>query len=174
MARCMGWWVIGPWVLVGCADVGGGDDTNPFGEGTAGVSATAGATAATGEDDDTASTGAETSTGTPTTGTPTTGEGTSSGEGPGESTSSPGDSSGGGGGGALGECIGLGAWETCAQYCEAVTEVCVEAGCDGSTVVYYGDVAACTAMRPGDGAATPCDEGFAMGGGASFGRCCCQ
>lgn len=76
-------------------------------------------------------------------------------------------------GAALGECLGIGAWETCAQWCGANDQSCVEAGCDGATVVYYDDVGACTSMRAAEGDAAACDAGFAMGGGVSFARCCC-
>jgi hypothetical protein len=168
-------------LVLGCADVGGGEDTNPFGDGTAATST------ATGEATGAASDGEASTAGTPTTGTPTTdatttdppttADASSSGPPPDtdDATTAPSDTSGGPtGNGELGECIGIGAWESCAQYCEAVLEVCVEAGCDGATVLYYPDVGACTAMRDASSAATPCDQGFAMGGGASFARCCCQ
>jgi hypothetical protein len=113
--------------------------------------------------------------GTPTTEAPTTDAPTTDEPPPGtdDATSAPGDTSGGNGG-TLGQCLGIGAWQSCAQACEAVTDTCVEAGCDGATVVYYPDVGACTALRDGSGAATPCGETFAMGGGVSFARCCCQ
>jgi hypothetical protein len=75
---------------------------------------------------------------------------------------------------ALAECFGLGVWESCAQYCEALEATCVAGGCDGATVVYYGDVDACTAMRSSGSSDQGCDEAFAMGGGNSFGRCCCD
>jgi hypothetical protein len=168
---------LGPFVamlVLGCADVETGEDTNPFGDGTAATgTATGQATSPTSDD---ASTATMPTSGMPTTDAPTTAEASSSGPPPGtdDATSTPGDSSGGPGQGELGECIGIGAWESCAQYCEAVLDVCVEAGCDGATVVYYGDVADCTAMADGNGEATGCDEGFGMGGGASFARCCCQ
>jgi hypothetical protein len=160
-------------LVLGCADVDVGEDTNPFGDGTA-ATGMGEATSPAGSEASTAATGMPT-TDAPTTGAPTTTEASTSGPPPGtdDATSAPGDtSSGGSGEGELGECVGIGAWESCAQYCEAVLEVCVEGGCGGATVVYYGDVAACNAMR-GNGEATPCDEGFAMGGGASFARCCC-
>ena len=170
-----------PWVplvatlVLGCADVGTGDDTNPFGDGTVGTGTGTGAPSPTGGDASTAGT-AEATTEPATTEAPTTAETSTSGPPPAtdDATSTPGDSSSGGGPGAgeLRECIGIGAWETCAQYCEAILEVCVEGGCDDATVVYYGDVEACNAMR-GNGEAMPCDEGFAGGGGASFARCCC-
>lgn len=166
-------------LVLGCADVGGGEDTNPFGDGTA-ATGTGEATSPAGSEASTAATGDATgvpTTGAPTTEAPTTAEASTSGPPPGtdDATSTPGDTSSGGGSGEgeLGECIGIGAWESCAQYCEANLDVCVEGGCGGATVVYYGDVADCNAMR-GSGEATPCDEGFGMGGGASFARCCCQ
>lgn len=167
-------------LLLGCADVGTGEDTNPFGDGTAATGmATGQATSMASEGDGTAGSGGSTAmptTDAPTTDAPTSAEASSSGPSSAtdDATSTPGDTSGGTGEVGLGECIGLGAWESCAQYCEAVLEVCVEAGCDGSTVVYYGDVAECTDMQGGNGEATPCDEAFGMGGGVSFGRCCCQ
>lgn len=74
----------------------------------------------------------------------------------------------------LAECFGLGVWGSCAQYCEAGKAECVEAGCDGATVVYYGDVDDCVAMSSGGGANQSCDAPFQQGGGASFGRCCCE
>lgn len=171
MLRSLGFLLGGVMVLDGCADVGGGEDTNPFGEGTAAPITGTGEAASSASGDGSTTGGAGSSTSTPTSGS---GDGMSSGEGPGESTSAPSDTSGGAGEGTLGECIGLGAWESCAQYCEAVTEVCVAAGCDGATVVYYDDVAACIAMRGSNDEATPCNESFAMGGGVSFARCCCQ
>lgn len=166
-------------LVLGCADVGTGDDTNPFGDGTTAASGQAtvepdptggeGSTAGSAE-----ATGTVT-TGTPTTDAPTTGEASTSGPPPGtsEETTAPGDS-GGTGAGELGECVGIGAWESCAQYCEAVLDVCVEGGCNGATVVYYGDVADCTAMQGGSSEAAACDATFPGGGGASFARCCCQ
>lgn len=172
-----------PWVplvatlVLGCADVGTGEDTNPFGDGTAATGTDTSTPSPTGGDASTAGTG-EATTEPTTTEAPTSAEASTSGPPPAtdDATSTPGDSSSSGGGsgaGELGECIGIGAWESCAQYCEAILDVCVEGGCDGATVVYYGDVAACNAMR-GNGEAAPCDEGFAMGGGASFARCCCE
>jgi hypothetical protein len=166
-------------LVLGCADVGTGDDTNPFGDGTTAASgqetvgpeptSDEGTTAASGE-----ATGTVT-TGTPTTDAPTT-EASTSGPptGTSDATTAPGDTSDGGtGAGELGECIGIGAWQSCAQYCEAVLDVCVEGGCDGATVVYYGDVGDCQAMQ-GSGEATACDTAFPGGGSASFARCCCQ
>ena len=73
----------------------------------------------------------------------------------------------------LGECVGLGAWTSCDMYCAAILEVCVESGCDGSTVVYYDDVNVCTAMTNGSGSAQSCSDGFDMSGQNSFARCCC-
>jgi len=174
-----------PWVplvamlVLGCTDVGGGEDTNPFGDGTAASGTGTGEpNPPTGGEASTAASGeatAEPTTATPTTDAPTT-DAPTTGPPPGtdDATTAPEDTSGGSGEVELGECIGIGAWESCAQYCEAVLEVCVEAGCDGATVVYYGDVASCNAMQGNGGEATACDEGFAMGGGASFARCCCQ
>lgn len=170
-------------LVLGCADVGGGEDTNPFGDGTAATS-----TAGPGDATQTASEGeastagsgdatGTTATDTPTTDAPTTADASSSGPPPGtdDATTAPSDTSGGPtGNGEISECIGIGAWESCAQYCEAVLEACVEGGCDGATVLYYPDVGACTAMRDANAEATPCNEEFAMGGGASFARCCCQ
>lgn len=168
-------------LVLGCADVGGGEDTNPFGDGTAGTGiATGEATrAATSGEASTAGSGDVTGTSaTDATGTDDAPPADTSSSGPtgtDDATTAPGDTSGGPtGSGELGECIGIGAWESCAQYCEAVLEACVEAGCDGATVHYYPDVGACTAMRDASAQGTPCDEGFAMGGGASFARCCCQ
>lgn len=74
----------------------------------------------------------------------------------------------------LAECFGLGVWQSCTQYCEAGDATCVVGGCDGATVVYYGDVDACVAMESSSSSAQSCDEGFDMGGGNSFGRCCCH
>ena len=74
----------------------------------------------------------------------------------------------------LAECFGLGVWQSCTQYCEAGDATCVASGCDGATVVYYGDVDACVAMESSNSSAQGCDEGFDMGGGNSFGRCCCD
>jgi hypothetical protein len=165
-------------LVLACADVGTGEDTNPFGDGTAATGTDTGASSPTSGEASTAGTGEATAMPTTepaTTEAPTTAEASTSGPPPDtdDATSTPGDSSDGGSGeGELGDCIGIGAWESCAQYCEANLDVCVEAGCGGVTVVYYGDIEACTAMR-GNGEATPCDEGFAMGGGASFARCCC-
>ncbi len=166
-------------LLLGCADVGTGDDTNPFGDGTTGTGAGTAETPAT---SDTNTTGSDDASGgatttSPTTDGPTTAEASSSGPPPGtdDATTAPGDTTNGGSGeGELGECIGLGVWESCAQYCEAVMEVCAESGCDGATLVYYDDVAACEEMQGSNGQATPCGEPFAMGGGVSFARCCCQ
>jgi hypothetical protein len=166
-------------LVLGCADVDAGEDTNPFGDVTA-ATGTGQATSPASDGESTVggsggTTGMPT-TEAPTTEAPTTAEASTSGPSSAtdDATSTPGDTSGGPGEGELGECIGLGAWETCAQYCEAVLEVCVEGGCDGATVVYYDDVAACTAMRSSGSEATPCDGAFMMGGGVSFGRCCCQ
>jgi len=76
---------------------------------------------------------------------------------------------------ALGECFGIGIWESCAQFCEANDATCVESGCDGATVVLYGDAMACIDMRSNGQADQPCDAGFdQQGGGVSFGRCCCD
>lgn len=75
---------------------------------------------------------------------------------------------------ALAECFGLGVWQSCTQYCEAGDATCVAGGCDGATVVYYGDVDACVAMSSSGSSAQSCDDGFDMGGGNSFGRCCCH
>ena len=76
---------------------------------------------------------------------------------------------------ALGECFGIGIWESCAQFCEANDATCVEGGCDGATVVLYGDAMACIDMRSNGQADQPCDAGFdQQGGGVSFGRCCCD
>ena len=76
---------------------------------------------------------------------------------------------------ALAECFGIGIWESCAQYCEALEATCVEAGCDGATVVYYGDANACIAMRSNGESDQACDAAFdEQGGGVSFGRCCCN
>jgi hypothetical protein len=163
-------------LVLACADVGGGEDTNPFGDGTAATGTDTEASSPTSGEASTAATG-EATTEPATTEAPTTAEATTSGPPPDtdDATSTPGDSSSGGGSGEgeLGECIGIGAWESCAQYCEAGLDVCVEAGCGGVTVVYFGDIGDCTAATRGNGAATPCDESFAMGGGASFARCCC-
>ncbi len=106
------------------------------------------------------STSSAATTDTPTTDTPTTDTPTT-------------DTSGNPGDGQLGECIGTGAWNNCAQYCSANLDVCVEAGCDGQTVVYYNDVGSCTDMEADGGEAIGCDEDFATGGGISFARCCC-
>lgn len=75
---------------------------------------------------------------------------------------------------ALDECFGLGVWQSCAQFCNAGSDSCVEGGCDGATVAYYDDVNACVNRQPSSTAATACDAPFMMGGGVSFGRCCCQ
>ena len=76
---------------------------------------------------------------------------------------------------ALGECFGIGIWESCDQFCEANDAVCVEGGCGGATVVLYGDAMACIDMRSNGDADQPCDAGFdQQGGGVSFGRCCCD
>lgn len=75
---------------------------------------------------------------------------------------------------ALAECFGLGVWQSCTQYCAALDADCVEAGCDGATVVYYGDVDACVAMRSDGESDQACDAEFMQGGGVSFGRCCCH
>lgn len=162
-------------LVLGCADVGTGDDTNPFGDGT--TAASGQGTVApdpTGGEASTATAG-ETAEATTAEAT-TTAEASTSGPPPGtdDATTAPGDTSGGTGAGELGECVGIGAWTSCAQYCEAVLDVCVEGGCGGSTVVYYGDVNDCTAMAAGSGEATACDAAFMGGGGASFARCCCQ
>jgi hypothetical protein len=75
----------------------------------------------------------------------------------------------------LGECFGIGIWESCDQFCEANDAVCVEGGCGGATVVLYGDAMACIDMRSNGDADQPCDAGFdQQGGGVSFGRCCCD
>jgi hypothetical protein len=75
----------------------------------------------------------------------------------------------------LGECFGIGIWESCDQFCEANDAVCVEGGCGGATVVLYGDANACIDMRSNGDADQPCDAGFdQQGGGVSFGRCCCD
>lgn len=166
-------------LVLGCADVGGGEDTNPFGDGTTGAGTGMGPASSPTSGDTTGGSGGATGTPTtegPTTDAPTTDAPTTTEPPPGtdDATSTPGDTSGGPGQGALGECVGIGAWESCAQYCEAVTDTCVEAGCDGATVIYYPDVGACTAMRDGNADPMPCAETFAMGGGASFARCCCQ
>jgi hypothetical protein len=166
-------------LVLACADVGGGEDTNPFGDGTMGTGTGTSASNPTSDEASTAGTGGATAmptTESATTDAPTTAEASTSGPPPDtdDATSTPGDTSsdGGSGEGELGECLGIGAWESCAQYCEAILDVCIEGGCGGATVVYYGDVASCNAMR-GEGEATPCDEGFSMGGGVSFVRCCC-
>ena len=75
----------------------------------------------------------------------------------------------------LAECFGIGIWENCAQYCEANEANCVEGGCDGATVVYYGDANACIDMRSNGQSNQSCDAAFdEQGGGVSFGRCCCD
>lgn len=166
------WLVASSLGLMGCAPKQvAGESGDMFGGGTAATrgEVTGADTEAEAEDDDTsagsvtsddgpATTSATSTTGAPpqTTGPSDTG---TTGAGPGE--------------GQLGECIGVGAWSSCAQYCEAVLEQCVPGGCDGVTVAYYGDVGACTAMRADGGEASACGEGFTMGGGISFARCCC-
>lgn len=76
---------------------------------------------------------------------------------------------------ALGECFGIDIWVSCDQFCEANDAVCVEGGCGGATVLYYGDAMACIDMRSNGEEASACDAGFAtQGGGVSFGRCCCD
>jgi hypothetical protein len=74
----------------------------------------------------------------------------------------------------LGECFGVGVWESCDQFCEANSAVCVEGGCGGATVVYYGDAMACIDMDSNGEAAQSCADGFEQGGAVSFGRCCCD
>ena len=165
--------------LSACGEENGGDDgLTGFGPGTTGATSDAPTSAA-----GSGTSGADSSPGVST--TAADGEGSTaaddgpasddasteppagSSDGPSESTGPP------PGGGALGECLGTGAWQTCAQWCSANDSACVEGGCDGSTVVYYGDVDACTAMGQGQGDAQACDADFQMGGGISFARCCC-
>ncbi|MCA9710440.1 MAG: hypothetical protein KDK70_31660 [Myxococcales bacterium] len=175
-------WVIGVGlVALGCGDVEVGDESgNPFGDGTASSTGTSTTTPGTrGTAEDTAGTQGSQGTASTTDG-PTTDASTAEGSsgpttGPttGSATTTASESSGGPGEGQLGECLGTGAWSSCAQYCEANLEFCVEGGCDGQTVVYYDDFGACTDLMPASGEATPCTEGFAMGGGISFARCCC-
>lgn len=75
----------------------------------------------------------------------------------------------------LGECFGIDIWASCDQFCEANDAVCVQGGCGGATVVYYGDANACIDMSSNGEAALPCDGAFdTQGGGVSFGRCCCD
>jgi hypothetical protein len=73
------------------------------------------------------------------------------------------------------ECFGIDIWESCTQYCEASKATCVENGCDGVTVVYYGDAQACIDSSSNGSASQSCDAAFdVQGGGVSFGRCCCD
>jgi hypothetical protein len=76
---------------------------------------------------------------------------------------------------ALGECFGIGVWDSCDQFCAANDAVCVDAGCGGATVVFYGDAEACVDMRSNGDSDQSCADGFELqGGGVSFGRCCCD
>jgi hypothetical protein len=110
---------------------------------------------------------------TPSTSTTDPDPSTDSGKDSSSGDGTPDPTTGGVDGAALGDCIGTGAWDSCAQYCSARTQACVEGGCDGATVVYYGDVGDCTSRADGQPEADACDADFAMGGGISFARCCC-
>lgn len=134
--------------------------TSDPGDGSSEPTSAGGGDGTTAEDDGPGSDGATTE---PPIGS--SGEG-SSGEGSEDTGAPP-------GGGELGECLGTGAWQSCAQWCSANDAACVEGGCDGATVVYYGDVDTCTSMGVGNGDAQACDADFQMGGGISFARCCC-
>lgn len=168
--------------LAGCGDDSGDDDgLTGFGPGSTGAGGgggsteagsptsapgdgSSGPTTASGGDGTTvAGPGSDGATTEPPVGSSSEG---SSGEGSEDTGAPP-------GGGELGECLGTGAWQSCAQWCSANDAACVEAGCDGSTVVYYGDVDTCTSMGVGNGDAQACDAAFQMGGGISFARCCC-
>lgn len=160
--------------LIGCTVTNDdGSDTNPFGTTAPTSTATDDGTGPGSDAGTTAGDGS--ASGTPTTGTPTTGtpDDTSSSGSPPPTSDGPSDSSGNPGDGQLGDCIGTGAWTSCAMYCQANLDVCVEGGCGGATVVYYKDAGDCSAEQADSSAATPCAEPFAMGGGISFARCCC-
>lgn len=164
-------------LLVGCGDVDVDDGGNPFASATDGTAGTAPvATSAATEAEGTSAPATSEATGESGPSTAPGSEGTTTTEPPsttGDESGQPGESSGNPGDGGLGECVGTGAWESCAQYCSAVLDTCVEAGCGGATVHYYNDVGACTAMETDSTSAQPCDEPFQMGGGISFARCCC-
>ena len=142
-------------------------------------------TASSTADDGDPSTGAEASSNGDASTTMTTTASTTDPDG-GESTSQADDSSSGGEDvttgppcrgpncPTLGECFGLGVWQSCTQYCAAGKAECVEGGCEGATVFFYGDVDDCVAMQASGSADQACDAGFPQGGGASFGRCCCD
>ena len=166
-------------LLVGCTVEGDNGDTNPFGTDAATGAATSTATGE-GSGSDPSATGAGSATGpssttsTSTTSTTSPPGDTSTSSPPGTSDGPPRDSSGSPGDGQLGGCIGTGAWTSCAMYCEANLDVCVQGGCGGATVVYYKDATDCEAQQVDSTEATPCDQPFAMGGGISFARCCCM
>lgn len=163
---------LAPMVLA-CTAADDGGDTNPFGSTAPTSTITEASTndASTNEATTTAATAtAATATEATTTGTPSD---SSSGSPPSTSDGPATDGTGNPGDGQLGGCIGTGAWTSCAMYCEANLDVCVEAGCGGATVVYYKNVGDCTSDQADSSAATPCNDPFAMGGGISFARCCC-
>jgi hypothetical protein len=160
--------------VAGCTVEGDDGDTNPFGT-TAATATVASEGAAPTGDPTTAGEGSATGTSTTSTTSPTTtpGDTSSTGSSPETSGGPSGDSSGDPGDGQLGGCIGTGAWASCAMYCEANLDACVEGGCDGSTVAYYKDATDCDASQPDGTEATPCDAPLVMDGGISFARCCC-
>lgn len=168
--------------LAGCGDDSGDDDgLTGFGPGSTGSGGEGGATEAASPTSAPGEGSSEPTTASGGDGTTVAGPGSD-----GATTEPPVGSSGEGssgeeseatgappGGGELGECLGTGAWQSCAQWCSANDAACVEGGCDGATVVYYGDVDTCTSMGVGNGDAQACDADFQMGGGISFARCCC-
>ncbi|HET6582941.1 MAG TPA: hypothetical protein VFG69_05835 [Nannocystaceae bacterium] len=136
-----------------------------------------GSSGASTSDDDAATTLA--SSGAATTDAPATTAGDESTTSAGASSdTAPGDTTGAPCRGAdcptLGECFGVGVWESCTQYCAAGKATCVPAGCDGATVVYYGDANACVDMRSNGESDQSCDADFMQGGATSFARCCCE
>jgi len=87
--------------------------------------------------------------------------------------------SGGCGGGKClpiyGECIFAGdGFVTCGDYCQAVGELCVEAGCDGNTLKGYGNHVLCTDDAAAFHFADPCDAAQPWGPGRESIRCCCS
>lgn len=75
----------------------------------------------------------------------------------------------------LGPCFNTGVAITCDMKCDSDGAACVEAGCDGSTVILYGsDFDACDARNPdGDAQAVACDDPLNQDG-VQIARCCCR
>jgi hypothetical protein len=73
------------------------------------------------------------------------------------------------------DCVEPADATTCADYCVAQGETCVEDGCGTATYVLYSDTQACTDFTASVAQGTPCAApiNFALAPGYGFARCCC-